>query len=276
MDYTQSIPDIYSDSFKPNSKKIILKIQKIQPKKYCISRIDIDISIDESKTLYPNIILINSNIECEIDNQYTYNNFIYFVNMRQKNFHYLSYDYNYNYNYDENKYIKNNDYIELYKINIINKKYNIYKFDDNYCTGDETMMIFSNDIRNYYFTFTICIKLKNADTGRKYKIDETKLKVIKLKSQNFIFSYKPIKENNRQIVLYLISITNIENDEIIKIDIKFTDVNTIYQKYENTIDIVKDFIFNKSDKEYEYEIETRYIEKDIKGIYYPNVIAIKN
>jgi len=126
MDYTQSITDIYSDSFEPNSKKIILKIQKIQPKNYCIS--SIDISIDESKTLYPNIILINSNIECEIENQYIYNNFIYFVNIRQKLIRqklikYLSYDYDYNYD-------KNNDYIELYKINIINKKYNIYKFDD--------------------------------------------------------------------------------------------------------------------------------------------------
>jgi hypothetical protein len=136
------------------------------------------------------------------------------------------------------------------------------------------MKIFYKDSLNIY-TFTICIKLDDPISERTYRIDKKKLEIIKLKSKNFIFSYKPILENNKQIVLYLIYITNIENNKTIEIDIKFTDINTIYHKYEKAIDDVNHFIFEKSDKEYEYKIEIKYIEKYIKGVYYPNVIYTK-
>lgn len=266
MDYTQSIPDIYSDSFTQDNKKIMLDIEKIYPtddEYNCISLMRITSNNLNNIT----IVLIKSSIYCDIDTHPIFNNFIYFLNTKQKVIRYVPIK------RDE---LYDNAYIEVYKINIINIKHKIYKVDDDYCTGDDNMMIFSNDIRNYVCTFTICIKLYDPISERTYKIDKKKLQIIKLKSKKFIFSYEPILENNKLIVLYLIGITNIENDETIKIDIKFTDINTIYHKYEKAIDDVKDFIFEKSDKKLEdYVIKIKYIDKHIKGVYYPNVIYTK-
>jgi hypothetical protein len=266
MDYTKSIPDIYSDCLTPNSKKIIMEVQKIYLTDNDYGYISL-IHITSKNLSNFTFVLIKSNIGCDIDAYPNFNNSIYFLNTKQKVIRYVPIK------CDE---LYDNAYIKIHKISIINTKYKIHKFDDDYCTGDEDMMIFKKDIKNYVCTFTIRIKLYDPISERTYKIDKKKLKIIKLKSQNFIFSYEPILENNRLIVLYLIGITNIENDETIKMDIKFTDINTIYYKYEKAIDDVKHFIFERSDKELEdYEIKIKYIEKHIKGVYYPNVIYTK-
>ena len=281
MDYTQSIPNIYSDSFTQDSKKIILDIEKIYLTDDQYNHISL-IHITSNNLNNITIVLIKLNIYCDMNAQPIFNKSIYFPNKKQKVIRYVPIK------RDE---LYDNAYIEVHKINIINIKYQIYKLDDEYCTGDDNMMIFSNDIRNYICTFTICIKLYDPISERTYKIDKKKLQIIKLKSQNFIFSYEPILENNKLIVLYLIGITqrsligsspvderitNIKNDETIKIDIKFTDINTIYHKYEKAIDDVKHFIFEKSDKKLEdYVIKIKYIDKHIKGVYYPNVIYTK-
>ena len=326
MDYTKSIPDIYSDSFTQDSKKIMLDIEKIYLTDDQYNHISL-IHITSNNLNNITIVLIKLNIYCDMNTQPIFNKSIYFPNKKQKVIRYVPMKCDKLYD---------NAYIEVHKINIINIKYQIYKVDDEYCTGDDNMMIFSNDIRNYVCTFTICIKLYDPISERTYKIDKKKLQIIKLKSKNFIFSYEPILENNKLIVLYLIGITqtsligsspidkritqtsligsspvderitqtsligsspvderitqtsligsspvderitNIKNDETIKIDIKFTDINTIYHKYEKAIDDVKHFIFEKSDKKLEdYVIKIKYIEKYIKGVYYPNVIYTK-
>lgn len=256
MDYNLDIPNIYTDAYVSNNKDNILEIIDVDLKElYDSGRL----LFYTSKSMF---LLIKTNIIDKlifISDIKIYNNLIYFPDEKITWIKIFS---NTNINLDYDKH-----YIKIYNIQYntkINKFIKHNNFDYNtYCTGDNYMLIFKN---GNLMTFTIHISLNSK------KYDKNKLKLIKLKSNDIIFIYNPIFINESNIVLYLIGLQKLNSDEYLNIDIKFNNIDNIYDKYKKSSDDIKKF-FNHND-DYDYEIEVKYLEKYIKGVYNPYTIII--
>lgn len=258
MDYNLEISNIYKDAYVSNNKDNILEIIDIDLKElYDSGRL----SFNTSKSMF---LLIKTNIINKlifISDINIYNNLIYFPDEKITWIRIFS---NLNINLDYDKH-----YIKIYNIQYNTK---INKFIHNnfgynmYCSGDDYMIIFKNE---YLMTFTIHIYLNSKN------YDKNKLKVIKLKSNDIIFIYNPIFINESNIVLYLIGLQKINSDEYLNIDIKFNNIDNIYDKYKKSSEFIKKFLNHNYDYDYEYEIEIKYLEKYFKGVYYPYTICVK-
>lgn len=288
MDYNSNIPNIYEyNAYSFTNKDYILKIKKIDLKKLLKE----PTYIYKHNTLF---ILIKTNIdfgELRISDIKIYNNLIFFPeeNLTVRITSSLSNNFN---DIDLDQYFLNL-YIIIYENNFLNLNKNFIGFDDDdyrtYCTGDKEMLIF--DQNNNIMTFTININLYDTNIKSYIKFDKRKLNLIKLKSHNFIFIYNPIIINDKNIVLYLIGIQKIDSGESIVIDIKFNNIDNIYDKYRKSINLIKKFmgfqncetnIENFFERRYrkflkfpEYFIEIKYLEKYIRGVYYPYNIYVK-
>ena len=158
----------------------------------------------------------------------------------------------------------------LYKYNIDDYKYNIISKDAGIMENLETLFKIK-DNRYSEFTFLINIRYWRSRLNSSRNFSDIP-KLIKLCSGNFIFIYEPTLNEDKSLVLYLIAIKNTLSDEYISIDIKFNNIETIYNKYEIAIDKIKNFIFTKSN--FRYMFDKYDISKHIKGLIYPNSIFI--
>jgi hypothetical protein len=267
MDYNLQIPNIYENAYSSYNKDYILEIVEIDLKNLYEKTREY---ISTHKTLF---ILIKTNIYfngLHISDIEIYNNLIYFPD---ENISVLKmFNHFYDIDIDLDQYFLKL-YIIKYDNNTVCKKFvSLNHYDYNtYCTGDEDMLIFHQ--KENIMTFTIHIHLYDKNIKSYIKFDKIKLKFIKFKSNNLIFIYNPMIINDRNIVLYLIEIKKIDSGESLIIDIKFNNIDSIYDKYKNYIDLVKKFMSFKNFSE--YYIEMKYLEKYIKGVYYPYTFCIK-
>lgn len=262
MDYNLDIPNIYRDAYVSNNKDNILEIIDVDLKElYASGRL----LFNTSKSMF---LLIKTNINHNlifVSDIKIYNNLIYFPDQKitwikifrcSSEFndeHYIKI-YNIQYNTKINKFMGHSGFVDY----------------STYCTGDNYMLIFKNYMLIFkngnLMTFTIHIYSVSI------KYDKNKLKLIKLKSNDIIFIYNPIFINESNIVLYLIGLQKLNSDEYLNIDIKFNNIDNIYDKYKKSSDDIKKF-FNHND-DCDYEIEVKYLEKYIKGVYNPYTIVI--
>jgi len=260
MDYNLDIPNIYKDVHELINKDYILNIIDIDMKElYNFNRI----YLNTTKSI---LLLVKTNINNSflyISDIHLYNNLIYFPD---ETITQIKIFYNSDSNLDCDKhFIKIYNIQRVTKLNKLNKFIKCNHYDYNtYCTDDKTMLIFKKSINmTFIMTFTIHIT-----TNKKIN----KLKKIKLKSNDLIFIYNPILINDTNIILNLTGLQKINTDDFIKIDIKFNDIDNIYDKYKNSIENIKKFFNN--DYEGNYEIEVKYLENFVKGIYHPYCLCV--
>jgi hypothetical protein len=271
-----NIPDIYNDSY--SSKKNNLEIiNLIDGNINNFSKENISLKVTEYELFNINdenkhIIIIKTNynkdfaLETDIGLFNGYNNRIYFSKLKERITFTIYNDDKTNIQLD-NSYYKQS-ILSLYNYTINKYKYNIFSKDDAELSQYGTLFTqtYKNNRSYLYFTFTINITYTNI------KEIENIPKLIKIQSQEYIFVYETQLNPNNMIVLYLIAIKNINTDENITINIKFTNIEKIYQKYEIAIDQIKTFLFDKDIKKIKFNKNniTRYI----KGKIYLDVIYI--
>jgi hypothetical protein len=261
MDYYQSFPDIYYDPYIIKNDAFEIIEDEISINDWVYNYFYYSLKL-EKNTLF---VLIKTNIE---------NAFIYDIKIYDKLIYFCSNDKKLNIRLRDYREDFQNKYMKIYQIiKKKNTKYIIHNEPIKYYSEYKNMLLFKRFNNMLICTFTINIHLFDIKNRKYYKIKDSELDLIKLKSKNFIFIYKPILLDRYNIVLYLIGIKNITNNNEIFIDIKFIDIESIYKKYEIALDEIKKFVFN-SEKELNYEIEVKYLETKIKGIYYPNTISI--
>jgi len=274
------IPDIYNDSY--SSKKNNLEIiNLIDNNINNFSKENISFKLTDKLTEYElfnindenkHIIIIKTNfnkgfaLETDIGLFNGYNNRIYFSKLKERITFTIYNDDKTNIQLD-NSYYKQS-ILSLYNYTINKYKYNIFSLDDAGLSyyGTLFQQTYRNNRSYLYFTFTINITYTNI------KEIENIPKLIKIQSQEYIFVYETQLNPNNTVVLYLIAIKNINTDENITINIKFTNIETIYQKYESAIDQIKTFLFDKDIKKIRFNKNniTRYI----KGKIYLDLIYI--
>lgn len=268
-----NIPNIYSDSYSSNKNDLEIIDLINDDINYLISEKYFNLTnyelINTPNKKY--IIMFKTNYKGDfvIDTTdgifNTYNNRILFPKINE--YIIFSLDNEYNKDILDNLYFKQTILI-LYKFKINNYKYNIINIDigqiSNYYEPLSGNLLFGqkyiNDKLYIYCTFTINIFPKN-----KQEIP----KLIKIQSKEYVFIYESQLNSNKMIVLYLIGIKNINTDETIIIDIKFTNIESIYQKYENAIEQINKFLFYKNKKFTYYQND---ILKYIKGKIYPDLL----
>jgi hypothetical protein len=280
MDYF-NIPDIYSDKSQIRSDKI--NIEKIDITDLDLSKLSCDKDnyfdcvnyklINESCMKKNKIFILikTNNSGYQIYNYNTHDIFNDFIFFPIK--HSISIVLNKEQNKIDESYTQLHE-LTFYNCIIHNYKYDIKSYDTGFFNGCKNIFIFKKSEKSYYYTFTIYIDLYDDIKHKKYTYDD-KIDIIKLhsdKSDKFIFYYKVVKNNNN-ILLYLVCIKNIITDKDIMIDVFFTDIDSIYQKYEKAIDNVNKFVFDELDDD-TIRINISQIKKYIKGSYQPNMIYI--
>ena len=270
------IPDIYTDSYsskKNNLEKINLiddNIYNLIHEKYgnltIYQLFDIP---DNTKCII--VGKTNYKKEFEIDTSggifNIYNNRIYFARSTDS----ITFSFkNNNKDLLDNSYCKQSILI-LYKYVINNYKYNIISIDGGDLSDYKEDIMFekkyNNNNNKYYIFFTFTLNIISKIKKKILKLP----KILEIKSQEFIFVYESQLNANNTIVLYLIKIKNINTDESIKIDIKFMNIESIYQKYEIAIDQVNTFLFEKNTYlKYKIDIENN-IKNNIKKYNIDNI-----
>lgn len=276
MDY--NIPDIYADSYQTKNTKNKLEIidvlnTHLSKFKYlgCEFGEKTFELFEKSEKKYILISKINfKNFTIFNDGDFDiFNNCIFFPKRNEK----VTFSIFTNKCNLDDSYYKQTTLI-LYKYNIDDYKYNIISKDAGLMRNEKTLFQIK-DNRYSEFTFLINIKYWHNRLNSSRNFSDIP-KLIKLCSGNFIFIYEPTLNEDKSLVLYLIAIKNTLSDKYISIDIKFTNIKTIYNKYEIAIDKVKNFIFNKVNKSnLKYMFDKYDISKHIKGHIYPNIIFIK-
>ncbi len=283
-----NIPDIYSDSYSSNKNKNDLEIidlinddinNLIKDRYFNITEYELFDTYNKSiivcKTNYNKDFIL----ETDKGRFNVYNNNIFFPKSKERIIFSIYNDTNNDFDTKKEHKLDDTYYnlsiLKLYKYTINKYKYNIISKDDSNAGISKYYTLFEQKYKNEkiytYCTFTINIFPKNKkDLSKLIKIQSKDLsKLIKIHSKEYVFIYEPQLNANNTIVLYLIRIKNINTDETIKIDIHFTNIESIYQKYESAIDQLNTFLFDKNKK---FTYNENQILKYIKGKIYPDLL----
>jgi hypothetical protein len=293
MDYNLDIPDIYAfdiektDKTNVDNKIVVNEIKNINyslnlnkmfdNKNYKIFEIILPTEM---------IIVIKTNYKLEIvmlrGNSYipVYNNFIYFCTMnfdvKLKFCIKINDEYINNGNNGNNK--KLHDYMQLYTYEYYQHYCNIYPISSHWINYN------CYDYYNYPY-FLVLLQKTHFDFNVAFiitiiiDINQQIPEFIKLYSSDLEFTYKTYRYNNI-VNLYLVSIRNILNNDLIKFNIISNKLNfdKIFKIFQNALSKIIYFI----DKIHHKNVSVSILNNNIKVIgkitilYFVNNIFVKN